>query len=240
MGYCASCGQAMTDGAKFCQHCGAPTIGVGVQKASESNLPRTALLAGSLLLVLACFVPVISAPFLGSINLFANGKGDGVLLAILAICGFVAALSGRYRLGYIPAALGLIECANVWYRLLVDLPKRQQELSSKLGTGLVRTMSDLTFGQIHAEWGIAVLLIGTLLCLTAAVAATRRRGLALAWTLGLILVIGVGFQVYDFVRENNLYSKTSSPPPKRTPEEERKYREGINELIRKTREANSR
>ena len=41
-------------------------------------------LAGSLILVLGAFCPLISVPIMGSINYFQNGKGDGVAIVVLA------------------------------------------------------------------------------------------------------------------------------------------------------------
>lgn len=50
-------------------------------------------LIGSLLLFIGVFCPIVSAPIIGNINYFQNGKGDGVLIIILV--GISLALTFR-------------------------------------------------------------------------------------------------------------------------------------------------
>ena len=46
-------------------------------------------LIASILLLIGVFVPIVSVPFVGDMNYFQNGKGDGVFILILAIVSLI-------------------------------------------------------------------------------------------------------------------------------------------------------
>ena len=56
---------------------------------------KTIALIGAGLLFIGAFMPIVSAPIIGSINYFQNGKGDGVIIVLLAISTAGLALAGR-------------------------------------------------------------------------------------------------------------------------------------------------
>jgi hypothetical protein len=54
-------------------------------------------LIGSLLLTVGVFAPILSVPIMGTINYFANGKGDGTLVLILAVVSLILTVRRRYE-----------------------------------------------------------------------------------------------------------------------------------------------
>jgi hypothetical protein len=47
---------------------------------------------GSALLFLGVFLPIVKLPIVGDLNYFANGRGDGVLVLVLAVISLLRAL----------------------------------------------------------------------------------------------------------------------------------------------------
>ena len=43
---------------------------------------------GSALLFLGVFLPIVKLPIVGDLNYFANGRGDGVVVLVLAVISF--------------------------------------------------------------------------------------------------------------------------------------------------------
>jgi hypothetical protein len=43
---------------------------------------------GSALLFLGVFLPIVKLPIVGDLNYFANGRGDGVIVLVLAVISF--------------------------------------------------------------------------------------------------------------------------------------------------------
>src|SRR5262245_58897066 len=62
-----------------------------------SNMNLVLGIAGSLLLVFGVFAPLFSAPIVGDINYFQNGRGDGIVVLILAGISFLLTVTRRYR-----------------------------------------------------------------------------------------------------------------------------------------------
>jgi hypothetical protein len=54
-------------------------------------------LAGSIVLFIGVFTPIVTLPIVGSINYFHNGQGDGVLMLFLALISLGLTLRERYR-----------------------------------------------------------------------------------------------------------------------------------------------
>jgi hypothetical protein len=53
--------------------------------------------AGATLLFIGVFTPIISLPFVGGVNYFHNGSGDGVIVLFLACISFLLTLTNRFR-----------------------------------------------------------------------------------------------------------------------------------------------
>jgi hypothetical protein len=58
---------------------------------------KTLALVGAALLFVGAFMPIISVPIIGSMNYFQNGRGDGVIIVLLALATAVFAGGGYVR-----------------------------------------------------------------------------------------------------------------------------------------------
>ena len=60
----------------------------------EISISKQQLIAifGAILLLIGAFLPVLSAPIIGSVSLFNNGKSDGMIIAGLAVITIILAV----------------------------------------------------------------------------------------------------------------------------------------------------
>jgi hypothetical protein len=54
-------------------------------------------IAGSIVLFVGVFTPIVSLPIVGNMNYFRNGQGDRVIVLILALISIVLVLRKQYR-----------------------------------------------------------------------------------------------------------------------------------------------
>jgi hypothetical protein len=116
-------------------------------------------LIGGFLLILASFMPVLSAPLVGSVTLFNNGKGDGVLLLIAGMLALVIALARGYMGLLVPAIgaaiIGLVDFSNVLGRMH-DL---QVQASGNIFAQAITNGVQLQYGWIVLLAAVVLLFI---------------------------------------------------------------------------------
>lgn len=83
---CKACGEKISKNAFSCPHCGEPNaqISSSIASSKESMLG----FVGATLLMIGAFLPAINIPIRGSISYIANGKGDGMIIVIIALLAF--------------------------------------------------------------------------------------------------------------------------------------------------------
>lgn len=131
-------------------------------------------LLGVVFLILGCFAPALHLPIVGSINLFRNGQGDGVLVLVIA-GGSVLFLLRRWFPGV--AASGLAAgalLAFTYYNVTTRLSTITGDLDRELAGNPFRGVADALVAGIEIQWGWALLLVGVLLHLVAAFLAPRQ------------------------------------------------------------------
>lgn len=117
-------------------------------------------LSGAAALAVGVFVPVISMPFVGALNLFANGKGDGVLLLPLAVLIAAFALWRKHLAGLVAGGLAAL---FVGYKFLSVMELVEADESSQFMAGTVQI-----------QWGWLLLVAGAILAVAGPIVADRK------------------------------------------------------------------
>lgn len=132
-------------------------------------------IAGSALLLLGVFTPIVSVPILGSVTYFMNGRGDGTIVLVLAVVSVALTLAKRYKWLWLTGlgSLGVMIFTFVNFQL--EMSKAKSQMAIELRGNPFRGFADLAFQSVQLQWGWGVLLIGAGLVIAAA-AMSRVNG----------------------------------------------------------------
>lgn len=138
------------------------------QSAVLDNTARRVVgLIGCVVLVLGTFCPLIWIPLCGDLNYFANGRGDGVIVIVLAAISAVLCAVNFCRV-LLFTGVGCLACVGVTFARMQGMFEQLAENTNRLpflgGTAGVRL-----------EWGWAVLVIGAILVIIAGAMPPKER-----------------------------------------------------------------
>lgn len=121
--------------------------------------------AGSILLFLGVFAPLISFPIAGTLNYFQNGRGDGIVILALAAMSAIFTILEKYKFLF-PTASG---CFAVLTFTFMTIQSRLSEMKSRLEVtdSAFRGLAELGITLIQIQWGFAVLVLGACFVLAA-------------------------------------------------------------------------
>lgn len=74
-------------------------------------------LLGVALAAIGCFLPIMTVAFIGSVNYYFNGEGDGIIVLILSAGGLLFFLRGSYGLGLASGLLIAAMCTYTFFNL---------------------------------------------------------------------------------------------------------------------------
>ena len=173
--FCTDCGTIITPKTSLCPNCGARTAGLLESDKENDELGRTGIdrkqlfgIIGSILLFFGVFTPIISAPIIGSINYFQNGKGDGVIVLVLALISIGLVFAKKYGGLWITGVGSLVLMVFTFVNFQVRMSQIQDEMESKLAGNPFRGIADAAMQSVQIQWGWAVLVIGAALLIAAA------------------------------------------------------------------------
>lgn len=121
------------------------------------------VLAGSVLVVLGCFAPLVQVPVIGSVNYFANGHGDGVFAMGLAAIAAVLALAGRPRWAIIPGILQLALITFTFVSLYQRLAALGPAADAQLAGNPFKDVAGAIVRSAGFSWGWVPLYLGAVL-----------------------------------------------------------------------------
>lgn len=131
--------------------------------------------SGSVVLFLGVFAPLVSLPFVGSVNYFQNGQGDGVFLIALAVASLVLTIGKVYKGLWATGILALVVPIYTLISLQTRLSDARSEMESKLSGNPFRGIADTAMQSVQIQWGWAVVIVGAGLLIAAAVASRQTR-----------------------------------------------------------------
>jgi hypothetical protein len=123
---------------------------------------------GSALLFFGVFAPILSAPIVGNINYFMNGKGDGTIVLILAVISFVLTLMKKYK-GLWITGLGSVAIILITFIILQNrLSSMKSVMKRELAGNPFAGFAEIMTQTIQFQWGWPLLIIGAALLIICA------------------------------------------------------------------------
>jgi hypothetical protein len=130
---------------------------------------QTIAIIGAIVLFLGVFAPIVSVPFLGDINYFHNGEGDGVILLVLAAATVPLALVKLYRSFWLTGGGSLAVLAFTFVNFQSKMTELRSSMEKDLAGNPFAGLGQAALGSIQLQWGWAVLVIGACLVIAAAI-----------------------------------------------------------------------
>ena len=136
-------------------------------------------LVGSALLFIGVFTPIISLPIVGSVNYLQNGRGDGVIILILAIISVFLTLTNRYRFLLFTGAGSLAVLVFTFITFQMRISQMQSQMKQGMADNPFSGFGDAMLSTVQIQWGWAVLLIGAVIVTSTALLKETPQGLTL-------------------------------------------------------------
>ncbi|RMF68049.1 MAG: hypothetical protein D6740_11125 [Alphaproteobacteria bacterium] len=139
-------------------------------------MPRKKMLgiAGSALMALGVFTPIVTLPLVGSQNYFQNGKGDGVILLVLAAISLALVLKDKYKWLWYPALGSLAFMLYGFISALNMISDFRDEMAQDAGGGALSGLAQAAAQAAQVQWGWVILFAGAGLLIAAA--AVKEEG----------------------------------------------------------------
>jgi hypothetical protein len=144
------------------------------QITQRGNLNTLLGIIGSLILVLGVFSPLFSVPVMGSVNYFQNGKGDGVIVLILAVVSLLLSVARQFRSLWLTGLTSAVLLTLTFVSFQINFERMKSEINTRLADNPFAGLANLATEAVQMQWGWAVLISGTLLILVAAAFKPQR------------------------------------------------------------------
>ncbi|MGN6270266.1 MAG: hypothetical protein ACTHM0_10290 [Sphingomonas sp.] len=132
---------------------------------------------GAAILVVGLFTPIVTLPFLGSVNLFNNGT-NVLALCLLALAAIAAGLTLKDRVRDViwPGIASAAVLIYYFVRLQYTLSQMRSAMSQSLRGNPFAGIAQTALSSIQLQWGWIVLALGAGLLIYAAFKQSRDEG----------------------------------------------------------------
>lgn len=146
----------------------APSAAPPASPAAPHPLQQPLAFIGSALLFVGVFCPILSVPIMGQVNYFQNGKGEGMIIIVLAAASAIIAVMKRFRFLWLTGGASLVLLVITFIRFQSKLGDLKNQMQSDLHDNPFKGLADLAIESVQIQWGIAILILGGVLVIAAA------------------------------------------------------------------------
>lgn len=136
---------------------------------------KTVALVGAVLLFVGAFMPIVSMPIIGSLNYFQNGRGDGVIIVLLALATMALAMTNRTRHVVWTGLAAMAVLLFTFVRFQSAMTDARASMDTDLADNPFRGLAEAAIGSVQMQWGWAVLVLGAGVTIYAGWQARQRR-----------------------------------------------------------------
>jgi hypothetical protein len=106
---------------------------------------------GSATLFVGVFMPIVKLPFVGEVNYFHNGRGDGVFVLILAVISLVLVLLRWYRELWITSLGSAALLAYTFFNLQSKMNEIESKMQIELKDTPFRGLADFALQSVQLQ-----------------------------------------------------------------------------------------
>lgn len=136
----------------------------GIKKGTKQLLG----LIGSAILFVGVFAPIVSIPIMGNMNYFQNGKGDGVIVLILAVISLILVLLKKFKGLWFTGLGSMAIMTFTFINFQMALTNTKIQMEKDLAGNPFRGIADMAMQSVQIQWGWALLIVGAVLVITSA------------------------------------------------------------------------
>jgi len=125
-------------------------------------------LIGSIILFVGVFAPIVSVPIMGNMNYFQNGKGDGVIVMVLAVASLVLVMTKNYKGLWFTGLGSFGVMLFTFINFQSKMSQMKSDMESKLAGNPFRGFADVAMQSVQLQWGWALLIVGAGLVIASA------------------------------------------------------------------------
>ena len=138
------------------------------ERGNKKGTKQLLGLIGSAILFVGVFAPIISIPIMGNMNYFQNGKGDGVIVLVLAVISFILVLLKKFKGLWFTGLGSMAIMTFTFINFQMALNNTRTQMETELTGNPFRGIADMAMQSVQIQWGWALLIIGVVLLIASA------------------------------------------------------------------------
>jgi len=138
------------------------------EKGSKKGTKLLLGLIGSAVLFVGVFAPIVSIPIMGNMNYFQNGKGDGVIVLVLAVISLILVLLKKFKGLWFTGLGSMAIMIFTFINFQMALANTRIQMETELTGNPFRGIADMAMQSVQIQWGWAMLIIGAVLLIASA------------------------------------------------------------------------
>ncbi len=130
-------------------------------------------LIGSVLLIIGCFLPIVKLSFMGEMNYFQNGKGDGMFVVFFGLISLVLSLTNNCKYNIATGALSIGVLIFTYFGFQSRMEMIEEDMATK-DLGMFQSLADATIQTISIEYGFAIIALGGIFALASGLVSEKK------------------------------------------------------------------